>query len=314
MLNRRERILAILVLASAVAAAMYWSVERLLLNPLHAANKRLHTLEAEVSVKQQRLKHVQAVRKQIAQWEQMSLPPHTEVAQSRYHAFLLELMQECRLEERVVTAENVQPGEHFTRIPFTLTARSTLSNLTEFLYRFYQPRLLHQVRSLYIRNVRGGSEKLLELRIGVEALALDGAPARSHLIPEGQESHGAVLAGAQFADFAVIARQNIFEPFHEPPKPAATPTMVKEPAVDAAKQIYLTGATDLGDQPQAWLSDRRTDRCVSIRPGEQLHVAGIKGKVTSVTRTGIILQVDDRLWSLRLGKNLREMQDLTESE
>ena len=123
------------VLASVAAAGMYLAVERLLLNPLHAANKRLHGLEAEISVKEQRLAHVRAVRRQIAEWEQMSLPPSAQVAQSRYQEFLLKLMQDCRLEERVVTAENIQPTEHFTRIPFTLTARSTLGNLTEFLDR-----------------------------------------------------------------------------------------------------------------------------------------------------------------------------------
>ena len=84
--------------------------------------------------------------------------------------------------------------------------------------------------------------------------------------------------------------------------------------MDPATHVYLTGATDAGDQPLAWLSDRRTDTRVSVRPGEQLDVAGIKGTVTSVTRTGIILELDDRRWSLKLGKNLREMHNLPGAE
>lgn len=48
--------------------------------------------------------------------------------------------------------------------------------------------------------------------------------------------------------------------------------------------------------------------------GEELDIAGLKGRVASVTHSGILLEIDDKVWSLRLGRNLREMRQVRASD
>ena len=89
------------------------------------------------------------------------------------------------------------------------------------------------LRYLSVRSAKSSNEKLLDVRIGVEGLSLHSAPARNPLIPESQESRPRP-DGLTPADFAMIGRKNIFEPFRELPT-AAPPT---QPAIDVAREIY----------------------------------------------------------------------------
>ena len=311
MLNRRERLLGIIMAAVLAGVALFQVIDKILLARLHTANEQLRNLQSEVATKEKRLQQALRLQVRLAEWQGTSLPPDAQTAQSLYGEFLFKLMQDCQLEERSVTAENVSPGKYFTRIPFTVTARCTLENLTAFLYRFHEPNLLHQVRHLLVRNAKGPDGKLLDVRIGVEGLALHSAPARNELIPAGQESHPRP-PDPKLADFAIIGRTNIFEPFREPPKPVPPPP--SQPVVDVAREIYLTGTTTVGDQQLAWLYDKRTDGKLPIEVGEELDIAGLQGRVASVTYSGILLEIDDKVWSLKLGRNLREMREVTASE
>jgi hypothetical protein len=215
-------------------------------------------------------------------------------------------MRDYNFEEPQVAGEKIQRSKSFSIIPFTIKGRVSLENLTEFLYRFhaYEPRVLHHVRSLNIVRPDGKS-KNLTVTIAVAALALDDAPHRGPLIAAGENPKELNVADVPLEKFQVIAKTNIFEPFVEPP-----PKEGDKPEVDAARYVVYSGFTLTGDVPEAWIYDRLNNRNRFLKAGDNIDVADLNAKIVSIAASKIVLEMNDKQWSLKLGKNLREMTEL----
>jgi hypothetical protein len=303
-LNQRERILALGVLLIAGGYAAFLLVQKTYLGPLAAQRTQLRTLQSDLANKNRLIEQGDEARGLVAELEAISLPGDARTAQSLYQEFLFKLVQDCQLEEASVEPLRTVPGGFFTRVPFTVSGKITLKNLTELLYRFYEPKLLHQVRELEIHRLKGDSK--LQVTLSVEGLALDAAARRDHLLPAGGESGGRLLAGAPLSDFALVAQKNIFEPYREPRKaPEPRPTA---PEIDAARFVYFVGVPTIAETPEAWLYDRLNDAQTTLRPGDDFDLAGVKGKLIAANGTRIALDVGGKHWTLELGRNLREMQ------
>jgi hypothetical protein len=104
-------------------------------------------------------------------------------------------------------------------------------------------------------------------------------------------------------------------PFAKPAPPVVeqVPLVGDEaPELDPAEFTYLVGAFAEDDQHQAWLYDRLNNKTVIVSIGDPFSVAGIVGVVRSIGNGFILLQHNDSLWRLRLGKNLRSMERLAD--
>src|SRR5262249_14491474 len=167
--------------------------------------------------------------------------------------------------------------------------------------------LLHQVRSLIIRRTNDAKAGPLEFTLSVEGLALHSAPRTSELFPDGHETGGTVLAGAQREDFARLTQKNIFEPYHKPEQQ-------NEYTIAPPTHVYLPGPPRAENGSTAWLNNRLTNENKLLRAGDELDIAGVKGTVTSVSRSGITVEMNNKRWSLDLGKNLQELCGIELSE
>jgi hypothetical protein len=106
-------------------------------------------------------------------------------------------------------------------------------------------------------------------------------------------------------------------PFAKPAPPVVEEVPLVQddaPELDPAEFTYLVGAFAEDDQHQAWLYDRLNNKTVIVSIGDPFSVAGIVGVVQSVGNGFILLQHNDSLWRLRLGKNLRSMERLPDVE
>jgi hypothetical protein len=218
-------------------------------------------------------------------------------------------MSDCHFEDPTVSADKTQKAKSFTSIQFTIRGKVSLEHLTEFLYRFqaYEPKVMHQVRSLTIGRSDGKSKNLTATII-VAAIAMDGVKHRGPLISEGEDPLKMTVADLPLDSFALISNKNIFEPHRDLPK-----DVDNKPQVDAPRFVVYTACVQSGDEPEAWIYDRLNNENKFVRAGDDLAIAGLKAKIISVTASNMVIQMDDKEWSLKLGKNLRELKEIGRS-
>jgi hypothetical protein len=309
MINKRERYLIVLIVAIGGSYGLFLAVRGLFLGPLDAQVTQIRTLTSELASKERQKEEIFNASARLAEWKKLSLPGDEGDALALYLDFLFKLMRDCHFEDPTVSADKTQRAKSFTSIPFTIRGKVSLDNLTEFLYRFhaYEPKVMHQVRALTIGRSDGKS-KNLSVTIMVAAIALDGAPHRASLISEGEDPRKMTIADVPLEKFAVISKKNIFEPHRE-----AAPKEADKPQVDAPRFVVYTACIQTGDEPEAWIYDRLNNENKFLRAGDDLEVAGLKAKIVSVAASNMVLQMDDKEWSLKLGKNLRELKEIGRS-
>jgi hypothetical protein len=304
-MNKRERILLFVVLGIAGCYAMFLVVKSAFLGPLETQATQIRNLTSDIALKQKQMEDASKANAQLAEWEKTCLPDDEAKALSLYQDYLYKLASDSKFEGVPdVNPDKIQNLKYSTSIPFTIRGKISLENLTDFLYRFYEPNLMHQVQSISIN--RDSSGKSLSVIIRVAGLAIDKSPDRDELIPADAKSGGPLLAGQTRDHFKLITQKNIFEPHRDPPPVVAG----REPDVDAAKFVVLSGLPHIGNGPEAWLYNRLTHENRVLREGDEFEIAGVKGKVVTVARTGIVFEMDNKQWSLKLGKMLREMKEV----
>jgi len=116
-----------------------------------------------------------------------------------------------------------------------------------------------------------------------------------------------------FDDESLLARH----PFPKPtPQVAERPPPPKQlqPKIDAAEFTYLVAAFAQDDQRQAWLYDRLNNENIVIGSGKPFSVSGIEGVVQEIGNNYVVLNHREARWRLRLGKNLRSMEQIPDAK
>ena len=309
-MTKRERVLMIAVVGMVACYGLFLVVRSTLLGPLEAQALQLRNLRDEVASKKKQMDQAIAASTQLAEWEKFSLPHDEAEAQAAYQHFLFRLVSDCHFEDPQVSTDKTQKTKYYSSIVFTIRARVSLENLTEFLYRFYahEQDLLHQIRSLSISRGTDSRTKGLNATIVVAGLALDNAPSRSPLVPENTDPTKLAIKSFPRTTYQVIAQKNIFEPYKEPPR-------IEEPKdpkidVDTARHVVLTGCTKAGEDLEAWIYNRLTDENKVFRVGDELNIAGVKGRLLNISPSGIVLDMETKQCSLKLGKSFRDFKEL----
>ena len=304
-MNRREQILVVLVAGLVVLFLGHRILERSFRGPLWAKQAEIKNLEIQVADREQRRDHVFQSQNEMETWRQQSLPPDAALAQNLYMSWLVQLVERSGLEQATVTPNLITPkGNMSDRLPFTIQSRGTMESLAKFLHDFYRADLLHQVRRIDLTPERRGGKSRLNVNLAVEALVLRDAEPRDTLFPAPEaETSATRLAQEDFEGYRQLAERTLFSPYVAPQQQPAND-------IDNAAFVYLTATLEVGDEPVAWLYDRTNNRRHWLRPGQEFDVAGVKGKVLSiaVSERSATLEIDEKTWVLRLGKNLRELR------
>ena len=170
--------------------------------------------------------------KRRAYYNALSLPPNIQTSANEYQSWLNFLLKELQIDYKSVTP---RAGSDFTferkligrSKKFNLTATCTLTQLTDFMARFYSADLLHRINKLKItpKNeiVRGGREKKirtgqLSFAIEIEILSLKTAADDPEFTQRFQEASEKSLKLQEF-----ILQRDVFGEANNPPVLAARP-------------------------------------------------------------------------------------------
>ncbi len=284
-----------------VAGESLW--ENLPQNPVEKRRQKLEQLNEAVEKREQVLAKARQAGRLLALWESQSLPSDTEVARSLYRAWLVELVQYVRLENPSVnSSQPASRGGLYYALPFSVRARGTLDQLTQFLFTFYSTDLLHQIRSLYITPLQNSDK--LDLTMSIEALALPnafpkraggdaGAMDQDAVVEEFRRRAGRNsdrLASPTLADYDPIGQRNLFGIGGSP---------------DPIDHTYLTGVNVVDGWPEAWFTVRTDGKVLKLRTGQSLIQTG--------DRIRKLCRVDD-LAEIRFDGNRSQIGTLAEIE
>jgi hypothetical protein len=264
-----------------------WAWRHAVQSPLDLRRSKIERLQTELDKRDRELTRARKAVKELAAFEEQSLPSDPQVARSLYRAWLFELVGKAGLANRNVEASDpVGRRGLFQSITFTVQGRGTLGQLTRFLYEFYRAGHLHQVRSLAITPLSSAGQ--LDLSLVIEALVLPLTEAKDQL--SGSESDR--LAWEKFEDYAVIPRRNLF---------GSTGTS------DPTDHAFVTAIQSVNGKPEVWLTLRTEDKVVKLKPGEGFQVGQFAGKVIEIEGDDVVVEdTTGQRWLISFGESLAE--------
>jgi hypothetical protein len=336
-----------MVIASTVAlggAAFLFNL--LVLAPLREDDAEITLLKKQNDSKATRVQEIQTDGPKLERWRQLSLPGDVDLARREYEKYLNDLFrQNGAANNLLITSREVEQRYSsgtmgkttiYSKLLFTVTAHTTLSNYVKILERFYRTGLLHQIKTASIQRQSGGETQAkpgeLDITLTIEALCLTGAEKRPTLLPIVDARALALdvlsslrggpvwLAGLRFMvgaggpgaserlaetprKYAAIAGKNLFLG-----NASGTAT------ADVAELVFLTDITSSDTSREATLQNTETKAKTRLTLDAQngtfriMNGAAVRveGKVVSITDREVYFRSAGQCYAIGLGKNLAE--------
>jgi hypothetical protein len=306
-MQRRERILLIAFLAAGGCALVYWGYKTQVADRLEEADESVARAQKSVARKQREVVESRAAQLDLARWEKLSLPPDPNTAVPQYQAFLLELLVQCGFAEPTITPRApALEDETYWRLPYDVEARGSLESLVTFVDAFHRIKLLHKLGRLSMTPSAGADGDELDLRFGVEALALvTDAGGESADPSAASENSASPEQSADGSPFAQLLSGNLLMP--------RGPGASIQPAKVAA-QVYLTGTIVTADRPEALFFNRATGESLVLRVGDRLAAGDVQGELVDLGFRDVVMEADGAWYTLSPGQNLGQRQRLSDAE
>ncbi len=212
----RERNLAIIVGTLAVLL-VGWFLQQGISSRFRDRKNKITELESKIS--RERLAAMQSAiaSRKRNEYETRSLPSQASLARSQYQRWLLEKVQQAKIDTPLVSAvSSREEGGTMTRHQFNISGRARLSSVVQLLYEFHRVNTLHRISRLTIRPVKDSKD--LDVQMTVEALALRTAPPDGKLPTDVSPR----LANRSIEEFLKpIEDRNLFGPANRPPQIAS---------------------------------------------------------------------------------------------
>ncbi|MFO0944696.1 MAG: hypothetical protein U1D30_01925 [Planctomycetota bacterium] len=304
-MSSREKILSMLIGGLLGFLALQYVVNKRILEPLHAKDAEINNLLAQVATKQQELVIARDAVFDIEQWKQKSLPPEPGLAQTLYQDYLRALLEKSGIAKPKITpaAPNAQ-GENMRRLPFAVSARCDLSQLSRFLYDFHTSHLFHQVRRLQLTPaIQDGKLIGFDVNLSIEAISLPDALAKSEL-PK-PKTNPAAKPPAPPGVYDLFVKKNLFQPTNLVDAQAKV-EVVADTATnkDERADFYLTATLEENGIAKLWLTNRQTNTRMVVLQGEDLKIGGFAATVIQISSQQVLLKIADKVGAVRLGRNL----------
>ena len=320
----RERRLAYIVLAFIVLAGGAFFGYQFYMAPMKAKTQQISDLQTEIDDLAFKRRKILAEKNRLDPLTRISLPHtpdtrqdasltrRTEVASREYVEALNKMATASgfvagsfgvipKAPENKTVPTLVKNRPAYTRLDFIVDAKGDLLTLVGWLKRFYELRVLHQIKTMtFSRPVTPDRNRPfeLEIKMNIEALVLDGAPQRKDLEPDQAPANlPPVLAPDR--EYERIAGKNIF--FGPPPPPPRSAPTPQPDFVNASPYIKLDGVYRDAEGPVATLYDVFRDHHYTIRPRAAedgfrvevyFHIRGEKRPLRS-SRDGAIELLDE---------------------
>ena len=227
-----------------------------------------------------------------------SLP--TTNARTLYHSWLLEAGEVCQFENLAVNPQTWRNTGYFSSVgSYYLSARTTLDNLSRFLYEFYWAPYVHRITFLNIEPIDNADLIDIEIQIEGLVLALPSADAPYPLRDRLPESYWSRLSSGRLETYTEpIDSRNLLQ--------------FARNGIDASDYVRLTGIVIVGGQPTFWLTNHLNEQTLRYELNEQFRVGSFIGKIVEVLDRDVILETEGTLsrpgmrWILSQGETLAE--------
>lgn len=353
-MNTRERYLAIILLGLVIVIVGGWGVAELFARPWRDREASIALFKDEIDKKRQEVLKIQAEKAKLARWRLMSLPADTDLASREYEKFLGELLRQSKFVAGSYTVKATKESKKsgptvgvkkepvYTKLLFAIETQGDLGNLVKFLEKFYHTGLLHQVKKLSVQRPRtstaGQRPNDLDIRITIEALALEDAENRPYLAPVDQKllvaeavttlrrgpmglglvaetagpagPLGARRLATPGRQYASILGKDIF--FGAPAAPVET---VSVDRTDVTQFVYLTDITQSSTKTEAFLFDQYNNRRIRLLVSAGFDTFRIRdaqgdtlvsGKVVKIEERDLIFVAKEKHYAFHVGHNLKE--------
>lgn len=251
----------------------------------------------------------------LGAWREMSLPANPTVAQSQYRAWLIESLQQARLDVDDVNPRRTgQRSDAYEALSYVVTADGPLDAVVRFLTSFYQSDQLHKITTLSLIPMEGSGT--LRVSLTVEALVVAGAERKSGLA-QGTAERLKLASADEYVE-RIVAR-NPFVAYKPPPPPRPDPPKVvrkdppkpSKPRFNHAEHAKLTGVVSVGDDYQAWVWVQTLDERLFLRKGDEVKVGLFEGTVLDIYQKELLVETDDGVLAFRVGDKLTDGRQLT---
>ena len=205
-MSSRERILAavVILLLGCFTGVFVWDQVSSMFRVRH---NDIAELQRQIQDNIDRQEKADSHSDRMASLNLRSLPRRQELARHLYQEWLLRVIKEEGLEEKVnLDFRQVRPfGDAYYQIAFNVNGAANLNELTQFLFRFYSVNYLHRISEMSVQVNRASNE--LSINLTIQALVLPGASDDTELVqPPGQR----LVYDDKSRYVSVITGRNIF--------------------------------------------------------------------------------------------------------
>lgn len=320
-MNRREKTLAIVFGVAVGVWILYSVVTSRIIDPLRSRSDQIAALEIQVASKQTDAMMAEQAAEELLRWRRLALPSDPSRAQTLYLEYVRRSLEESGITRPTFRPSPAgRPGEHYTPIGISIEAQCQLRELTRFLKEVAEAPLLHQVRHLRIQPVlKDDRIEAFDCSISLEALAMADSFTKDEL-PTRETAAEALRdrPRRKIDEFDLFVRKNLFQPSElvlRPSTGGAGPQVVsgrdERKDYDVAASILLDGVS------QIWLRHRASQSRKVVTEGGTIEIGGLTATVLKILPDVVLLQVDGKVGSIRIGQNLaswKPMEDAATEE
>lgn len=154
-------------------------------------------------------------------------------------------------------------------MPFSVRARGSLAEFNEFLYLFSRAGHLHQITSMTLNPISNTGQ--FDISLSIETLLIPGRKGN-----ELNSASSTLLASAEFKDYAVIAKDNIFG--------------IGINSADPMQHTMVSGITFSDGKPQVWITEQLIDRVIQVDAGAEFNTVALSGRILEVHDQDVLIE------------------------
>ncbi len=329
-MNDSQRLIKLVLIAIGAFVVLFggFMFVNKIFSGLNDQDALLERLQDEQNDLTRKLALLAKARRELNNWQSISMPADPVVAFNRYYELLIHLITKHELtlksqpdlNRRVaVTANN---KANLVPLTFQVDAEGTYPQFLAFLKEFYQLNMPHSIRELSITAASAGSDAKLDFKFKIEAIIVNGASNRNFLVavpdrrlvvfdivsamkrmpfsmtmaaqvimPTGL--YGKNKLAAEFNSerhYEQLSKKNIFAGLTSPE--AAVKATPLAPDRSVLKEVVLTSITANLVATEASLRNRLTNRFIRIRNEPPLNEFEIKDENNQLVLKGKVISIN----------------------
>ncbi len=296
--TRRQLLLAVLA-AIAVIQVGDWVLNTVIQGPLQARRAKTEQLHEDIRKRESVLAESRNAGKQVDAWQKQSMPADPDVTRSVYRSWLLNIVKNTKL--RNATVDSGSPATRrakdktvlYRSMPFNVRARGSLAQFNEFLFLFSRAGHLHQLTSMTLNPISSTGQ--FDISLGIETLLLPGRKGNDL-----NSAPSALLASAEFNDYASIAKNNIFG--------------IGIDAADPMQHTMISGITFSNGNPQVWITEQLLDKVTQVGAGAEFDTVALSGRILEVHDQEVIVETSGERMRFPIGQPFSAARTIVEAE